>query len=75
MCDIDSVERVERGICYGLKIRGKVSDADATAISNLLFDRMTETVFADPNEARALFDAHEASPVVRIPLRLSVAMR
>ncbi len=68
-CDIDPVDRVERGICYGLKFKGKVDDATALALSHLLFDRMTEAVFADAAGVEALFADHEPSPVGTIALQ------
>ncbi len=67
-CDIDAVERVERGICYGLRFSAKVDDDAVLALSALLFDRMTEAVFVEIDQAAALFAAHEPSPVVSVPL-------
>ena len=66
-CDID-VERVERGICYGLKFKGKVDDADVRALGVLLSDRMTEALLDNGSEAYALFEAHEPAPLVTVPL-------
>jgi phosphoribosylformylglycinamidine synthase len=67
-CDIDAVERIERGICYGLKFSGKVHDDDVLALSHLLFDRMTEAVYQDASGVEALFEAHEPAPVGIVPL-------
>jgi phosphoribosylformylglycinamidine synthase len=67
-CDIDSVERIERGICYGLKFVGKADDATVLALSHLLFDRMTEAVFDRVEQLEALFATHEPAPVVQVPL-------
>ena len=67
-CDIDAVNRIERGICYGLKFSGKVDDDAVRRLSQLLFDRMTETVFDQVEKADALFEAHEPAPVVYVPL-------
>lgn len=68
VCDIKAVDRIERGICYGLKFSGAVSDDDVMALSQLLFDRMTEVAFTDGDQAQALFAVHEPAPVARIPL-------
>ncbi len=68
-CEIGAVNRVERGICYGLTFSAKVEDDAVTALSHLLFDRMTETVFDQVDEAAALFAAHDPVPVVGVPLR------
>ena len=67
-CDIDAVERIERGICYGLKFSGKVDDDDVLALSHLLFDRMTEAVFDSASGVEALFAEHEPAPVGIVPL-------
>ena len=67
-CDIDAVDRVERGTRYGVIFSGKVDDDAHLALSPLLFDRMTEAVFAEVGQAAALFATHEPSPVVNIPL-------
>ncbi len=67
-CDVANVERVERGICYGLSFNAKVSDDEAMALAPLLFDRMTEAVFASSDEAAALFEHHEPAPIVTVPL-------
>lgn len=67
-CDIDAVNRIERGICYGLKFSGKVDDEAIQRLSHLLFDRMTETVFDQVEKVAALFEAHEPAPVVYVPL-------
>ncbi len=67
-CDIDAVDRIERGICYALKFSGKVDGQAQMALIPLLFDRMTEAVFSEAEEVEALFAAHEAAPVVIVPL-------
>ena len=67
-CDIDAVERIERGICYALKFSGKVEEDAEKALTTLLFDRMTEAVFFDAGQVAALFETHDAAPVVIVPL-------
>jgi phosphoribosylformylglycinamidine synthase len=67
-CDIDSVERIERGICYGLKLVGKVDDAAVSGLHHLLSDRMTEAVFDSVEKLAALFATHEPAPVVQLQL-------
>ena len=62
-CDIEAVDRIERGICYGLKFSGKVDDVDVMALSHLLFDRMTEAVFQEASAVEALFAEHQPAPV------------
>ena len=68
-CDIDAVDRVERGICYAIRFTGKTAGgADALALAHLLCDRMTEAVFEEAAGVAALFEAHEPIPVGTIPL-------
>ena len=65
-CSLDSVDRIERGICYGLQFKGAVSDVDVSALGALLHDRMTEALFSDGDDAAALFEEHEPAPVTTI---------
>ena len=67
-CDLEAVDRIERGICYGLKFNGKVAGDDVLALSHLLFDRMTEAVFESAEGVEALFAEHEPAPVGIVPL-------
>jgi phosphoribosylformylglycinamidine synthase len=66
-CDLD-VERIERGICYGLQLRGKVGEADLEEIGKILFDRMTEALLYSGDDAYALFEAHEPAPLTSVEL-------
>jgi phosphoribosylformylglycinamidine synthase len=67
-CDIDPVQRIERGICYGLQFRGKVSADEVHALGVLLFDRMTEALLDRGDEACALFEAHQPTPLTTVDL-------
>ena len=67
-CDIDAVERIERGICYGLRFSKAVSYDDVMALCPHLFDRMTEAVYSDVGEIAELFEAHTPAPVGTVPL-------
>jgi len=66
-CDLDVV-RIERGICYGLQLRGEVSDEDRRVLGTLLFDRMTETLLDNGEGANVLFEAHDPAPLTAVPL-------
>ena len=66
-CDVD-VERIERGVCYGLHFKGRADDADLSALGELLFDRMTEALFDSGEAAGLLFEQHTPSPLVTIPV-------
>ena len=67
-CDIDAVDRIERGIHYALGFSGKVDGEAAMKVAAGLFDRMTEAVFTDGAQVEALFATHEPAPVSSIPL-------
>ncbi len=67
-CDIDAVDRIERGIQYALKFSAKVDSDALMNVATRLFDRMTEAVFTDSAQAELLFETREAAPVARIPL-------
>jgi phosphoribosylformylglycinamidine synthase len=66
-CDL-AVKRIERGICYGLQLRGEVDDKDVHALGALLFDRMTEALLDSGDEALALFESHEPLPLTTVTL-------
>ena len=68
-CDLTSVRRIERGICYALQFRGRPAQEVVLQLSRLLFDRMTETVLEVSSDAAALFQAHNPAPLVVIPLK------
>ncbi len=67
-CGLDDVERIERGICYGLSFRGSVADRDVHALAEPLYDRMTEALLDSGEDAAALFAAHEPAPMSSVPL-------
>jgi phosphoribosylformylglycinamidine synthase len=66
-CEVD-VDRIERGICYGLHLKGKLADEDLHALGQLLFDRMTEVMLDSGEQAVALFAAHQPAPLTTITL-------
>ena len=67
-CGVEAVTRVERGICYALSFTGKVSDTDVASLASHLYDRMTETVLVEVDQAAALFAHNEALAVTTIAL-------
>ena len=67
-CDLASVRRIERGICYALLLKGQPAQEEVLQLSRLLFDRMTETVLESSDDAAALFQSHEPANLVTIPL-------
>ena len=67
-CDLDVVDRIERGICYGIQFTGKVSDDEIHALGSLLFDRMTESLIDSGDEAIALFEVHKPAALTTVDL-------
>ncbi|NNC78283.1 MAG: phosphoribosylformylglycinamidine synthase [Woeseiaceae bacterium] len=57
-CDLTSVHRIERGICYAISFDGESGQTDAFNLAPLLFDRMTEAVFGSDDDATYLFATH-----------------
>ena len=67
-CGLDTIDRIERGICYGIQFRTEPDRESLNALSRHLFDRMTEAVIENLDEARALFETHQTLPVATVPL-------
>ncbi len=67
-CDIAAVSRIERGICFGISVKGKLADSELNALCAPLFDRMTEVLLGDPEAAAALFEQHAPEPLGKVPV-------
>ena len=67
-----AVRRVERVVEYrvhlasGLLRTHRLTDAQWQQVAALLHDRMTDSVFREPAQAQALFQALEAAPMTRV---------
>ena len=61
-CGLRDVRRIERGILYNIVSGDSLDHAQWKAISAHLYDRMTESVFADVEEAERLFYHSEPAP-------------
>ncbi|MEO7493871.1 MAG: phosphoribosylformylglycinamidine synthase [Massilia sp.] len=73
-CGMAHVHRIERGIAFSVLLKGgilgtsfgaakKLSDAEITAVADLLHDRMTESVLRDASQASNLFRELDAKPL------------
>ena len=62
-CGLEAVQRLERGLLYSLSLSQPLGAAEDAAIRVRLHDRMTETVFDDPDDAVALFHKAEPAPM------------
>ena len=61
-CGLVDVRRIERGIVYNIVSDSSLNEADWKSVSELLHDRMTESVFSDLSEAERLFYQAEPAP-------------
>lgn len=61
-CGLSDVRRIERGILYNIVSDHSLDSGQWKAISALLYDRMTESVFSDVEEAERLFYQSEPAP-------------
>jgi phosphoribosylformylglycinamidine synthase len=69
-CGLAAVRRVERGVDWFVTTRdgAPLDAADREALAPLVHDRMTEAVFASPDDARALFAHVPPRPLETVPL-------
>lgn len=67
-CDIDAVSRIERGVCYGLTVKGQIDDENLSAVAAPLYDRMTESLLFEAGGAAALFEEHQPASLGIVPL-------
>jgi phosphoribosylformylglycinamidine synthase len=67
-CGLSDVRRIERGILYHVVSDNSLDTAEWQAISALLHDRMTESVFSDIEEAQRLFYQSEPAPLSSIDI-------
>ncbi|SDI59645.1 phosphoribosylformylglycinamidine synthase [Ferrimonas sediminum] len=54
-CGLTSVQRLERGVAWYVKLDGELSDGQQRQLLNLLHDRMVEAVLTDFDQAESLF--------------------
>lgn len=59
-CGLTNIERIERARAYYLQVNGTLDSASLEAITNLLADRMTETLLENTAAAEQLF--YQPSP-------------
>jgi phosphoribosylformylglycinamidine synthase len=68
VCNLDVIDRIERGIAYSINFSDKAGADDVMALAPQLFDRMTDALLRDGAEAESLFEVHSPAPVTRISL-------
>ncbi|MFC4656229.1 phosphoribosylformylglycinamidine synthase [Rheinheimera marina] len=62
-CGLTQVKRLERGMAYYVDTSAALSAEQLHALKALLHDRMMETVFAELQQAEALFQKAEPAPL------------
>ncbi len=68
VCGLEQVRRVERGACYCVQARRKLSAAEHGACAVLLHDRMTEAVCDSPPPSGRVFAHAAARPLREVAL-------
>ena len=58
VCNLDVIDRIERGIAYSINFSDKAGADDVMALAPQLFDRMTDALLRDGAEAESLFEVH-----------------
>jgi len=67
-CGLTAVQRLERGVIYNLSLSQPLSDAQDAVIRGRLYDRMTEAVFDDIDDAEALFSKADPAPLTVVDI-------
>ena len=63
VCGLAAVRRAERGIAYFVASRRVLPQERLAALAPLFYDRMTESVVFDADEATRLFERHQPAPL------------
>ncbi len=67
-CGLETVERIERGVAYTVRLGGPISKRQQAALLPLIHDRMTETVLDSLDGAARLFQHVSPQPLTTIAL-------
>ncbi|MGB1262370.1 MAG: phosphoribosylformylglycinamidine synthase [Cognaticolwellia sp.] len=69
-CGLDKIIRLERGLAYYISTENSASltSQQQSTLNNLIHDRMMETIFADMNDANALFVSAEPGELTSIDI-------
>ena len=73
VCGLEAVQRIERGIEYTIGSKQPLGSERLATLAVELFDRMTEMVLRDPEQAQRLFSHAHPKPLARISLERGVA--
>ena len=67
-CGLAVIHRIERGCAYYFETEEYLSKEQRIAVMALIHDRMTETVYADIEDAEQLFQAAEPAPLKAVDI-------
>ena len=69
-CGLPEIKRVERGIAYYVQTKNNqpLTEAERKQLLPLIHDRMTETVFADLNDAAKLYHTDAPTPLSTVDI-------
>ncbi len=70
-CGLQQIQRLERGVAYYLKADSPVSEADIQKLLPKLYDRMTQIVLRDLQQAECLFQSHQPKSVLSVDIQNS----
>ena len=68
-CDLNKIQRLERGIHFSINCSVALSQNELRDISTLLHDKMTESVLFETVEYDAIFQHKQAAPLTRISVQ------
>ncbi|WP_227369172.1 phosphoribosylformylglycinamidine synthase [Halomonas sp. M20] len=67
-CGLNQVRRIERGITYKVRLRGRLSEEAFNTIIATLHDRMTESVLTNASDAIKLFSHQAPAPLGQVDI-------
>lgn len=65
-CGLAVVDRVERGILFSVTVGQSLSASELAVLDDMLYDRMTQAILADVDQASCLFRHAEPQPVATV---------
>jgi phosphoribosylformylglycinamidine synthase len=68
-CGLENVYRIERGVAYRVAAEPTPAGDELADVAACLYDRMTESVVYDMDQAGRLFEHHEPVPMSEVDLR------
>lgn len=68
-CELSTVCRIERGICYAISVCGPRDNDSFWSLARVLFDPMTEEILLESDSIDRLFSANPPAAMAEIPLR------